>query len=78
MTEVAYAGEDHCHLMLVGGGDYFLIPDTATGLNNRFRASLGHDVKIRRLTSGLHGIEITPDDLVGGADPRREGIAMGE
>ena len=40
--------------------------------------SLGHDTKIRRLTSGLHGIEITPNGLVGGADPRREGVALGE
>ena len=37
-----------------------------------------HSVKIRHLTSGLHGIEILPDGtLVGGADPRREGIALG-
>jgi gamma-glutamyltranspeptidase/glutathione hydrolase len=37
-----------------------------------------HPVKIRHLTSGLHGIEIMPDGtLVGGADPRREGIALG-
>ena len=26
--------------------------------------------------SGLHGIEVTPDGLRGGADPRREGVAM--
>lgn len=40
---------------------------------------LGHTVKIRTLTSGLHGIEIMPDGtLTGGADPRREGMAMGE
>lgn len=37
-----------------------------------------HSVRIRHLTSGLHGIEIMPDgSLVGGADPRREGIALG-
>lgn len=37
-----------------------------------------HSVKVRHLTSGLHGIEIMPDGtLVGGADPRREGIALG-
>jgi gamma-glutamyltranspeptidase/glutathione hydrolase len=39
----------------------------------------GHSVRIRTLTSGLHGIEIMPDGtLTGGADPRREGMAMGE
>jgi gamma-glutamyltranspeptidase/glutathione hydrolase len=27
--------------------------------------------------SGLHGIEVTPDGLRGGADPRREGVAKG-
>jgi gamma-glutamyltranspeptidase/glutathione hydrolase len=27
--------------------------------------------------SGLHGVEVTPDGLRGGADPRREGVAKG-
>jgi gamma-glutamyltranspeptidase/glutathione hydrolase len=47
----------------------------------RFRAALeakGHSVKIRHLTSGLHGIEVTKHGLTGGADPRREGMAMGK
>ena len=39
---------------------------------------LGHKVKIRRMTSGLHGILRTKDGLTGGADPRREGIALGD
>ncbi len=39
---------------------------------------LGYEVEIRDLTSGLHAIEITADGLKGGADPRREGIALGE
>ncbi|MGA0395214.1 MAG: gamma-glutamyltransferase, partial [Rhodospirillales bacterium] len=38
----------------------------------------GHKIRIRHLTSGLHGIEITPEGLIGGADPRREGIVIGE
>lgn len=37
----------------------------------------GHEVNIRGLNSGLHGIEISADTLVGGADPRREGVARG-
>ncbi len=39
---------------------------------------LGYEVNPRALTSGLHGIAITADGLSGGADPRREGIALGE
>jgi gamma-glutamyltranspeptidase/glutathione hydrolase len=38
----------------------------------------GHAVNIRPLTSGLHGIQVTEDGLMGGADPRREGVAMGD
>ena len=26
--------------------------------------------------SGLHGVEVTPQGLRGGADPRREGVAL--
>tara|TARA_R100001369_G_scaffold30979_1_gene54933 strand:- start:967 stop:2778 length:1812 start_codon:yes stop_codon:yes gene_type:complete len=39
--------------------------------------ALGYEVNTRALTSGLHMISIG-DDLRGGADPRREGIALGE
>ncbi|MCB9957357.1 MAG: gamma-glutamyltransferase [Rhodospirillaceae bacterium] len=39
----------------------------------------GHDVSIRDLNSGLHGIEVLPDGtLRGGADPRREGTVHGD
>ena len=40
--------------------------------------SLGHKVVVRDLNSGLHGIELVGGRLVGGADPRREGIVLGE
>jgi len=40
--------------------------------------ALGFETKIGDLNSGLHGIAITPDGLTGGADPRREGIALGD
>lgn len=40
--------------------------------------ALGHEVNVRDLNSGLHGIVIAKDGLVGGADPRREGLVLGE
>jgi gamma-glutamyltranspeptidase/glutathione hydrolase len=40
--------------------------------------AMGYETKIAPLTSGLHGIAITPEGLIGGADPRREGIAAGD
>ncbi|MEO9822214.1 MAG: gamma-glutamyltransferase, partial [Paracoccaceae bacterium] len=38
---------------------------------------MGFETNARALTSGLHLIEIG-DVLKGGADPRREGIALGD
>ena len=40
--------------------------------------ALGYDVSVRDLNSGLHAIALGDDGLQGGADPRREGIALGE
>ncbi|MCE6950295.1 gamma-glutamyltransferase [Cereibacter sphaeroides] len=40
-------------------------------------ADLGYEVEPAELTSGLHAISLG-DGLRGGADPRREGIALGE
>jgi gamma-glutamyltranspeptidase/glutathione hydrolase len=41
--------------------------------------ALGHKVGLARMTSGLHIIRRLPDGrLEGGADPRREGIALGD
>jgi len=38
----------------------------------------GHDVRIIDMPSGLHGIQVTGKGLIGGADPRREGVALGD
>ena len=40
--------------------------------------ALGFNVETRALNSGLHAIALGEDGLTGGADPRREGIAIGE
>jgi gamma-glutamyltranspeptidase/glutathione hydrolase len=37
----------------------------------------GHEVTLRELTSGLHGVERTPRGWRGAADPRRQGAADG-
>ncbi len=39
--------------------------------------SMGHEVRIVDLPSGIHGIMRTPQGWQGGADPRREGVALG-
>ncbi|MEM6440205.1 MAG: gamma-glutamyltransferase [Pseudomonadota bacterium] len=40
--------------------------------------SLGHEVRVRDLNSGLHVIALEDGRIVGAADPRREGVALGE
>jgi len=39
--------------------------------------AMGHTIRISDLNSGLHGITIGAAGLTGGADPRREGVALG-
>ena len=40
--------------------------------------ALGHKVVVTDMNSGLHGIERFRYGLIGGADPRREGVARGD
>jgi len=47
----------------------------AQTLQSSLRAK-GHTIRIRDLNSGLHAIELTKSGLVGGADPRREGLVL--
>jgi len=39
---------------------------------------MGHEVSIRSMTSGIQAIQVTKDGYFGGADPRREGVVMGD
>ncbi len=39
---------------------------------------LGHKVRVSNMVSGLHAIQITENGLLGGADPRGEGVAIGD
>ena len=40
--------------------------------------SLGHQVRVGEFASGIHVIRVTKDGLIGGADPRREGVVLGK
>lgn len=59
-------------------GPIELEADTALGDLAPILRALGHDVKSRRLRSGLHGIRATETGYEGGADPRLHGAARGE
>ncbi len=60
-----------------GGTD--LEADTAAEALADGLTARGHEINVRSLVSGLHGIELMPGGgLEGGADPRREGVAAGD
>jgi gamma-glutamyltranspeptidase/glutathione hydrolase len=48
-------------------------PATVQALQGR-----GHEIRELNMTSGLQAIQRTPTGWFGGADPRREGVVMGE
>jgi gamma-glutamyltranspeptidase/glutathione hydrolase len=56
--------------------------DVETGKNAddyvRTLNAMGHKTNIRDLNSGLHGVVRIHGAWVGGADPRREGIVLGD
>ena len=63
---------------LIAGGSFYAAeatkfsPELVTGLEARgVKMSSGFGAE----GSGLHGVEVTPQGLRGGADPRREGVA---
>lgn len=59
-------------------GTYALEAGTAAEEMESDLTALGFETDIRDLTSGLHGVVFTPTGLQAGADPRREGVAVGD
>ncbi|CUH40681.1 Gamma-glutamyltranspeptidase precursor [Jannaschia seosinensis] len=58
-------------------GTYDLEAGTAAEALAEPLTEMGYEVNLRDLTSGLHAIAVG-ETLTGGADPRREGVAIGE
>lgn len=54
--------------------------EAGTALEQQVTAleTLGHEVQLVPMTSGLHGIEWTGEQWRGGADPRLDGVALGD
>ena len=65
------------HVGTVGGAAELERGTPAEALRAPLEA-LGHRVVVQPLPSGLQAIRVTPLGLEGGADPRREGVALGD
>lgn len=59
-------------------GSYELEQNTPAANQAAALQALGYKTDVRDLNSGVQGIVITPQGLIGGADPRREGKVMGD
>ena len=59
-------------------GRYDLEASTAAEALAPELEALGYEVSARDMNSGLHGVAITATGLEGGADPRREGVVLGD
>ncbi|MGQ7249421.1 gamma-glutamyltransferase [Halomonas sp. V046] len=65
------------HAITTGGTVYLeegRFPDAVV----RDLQGLGHEVETRELVSGLQALRVTEEGIFGGADPRREGVVMGD
>lgn len=60
------------------GGTVYLEQGRFPEATLRDLEGLGHEVETRELTSGLQALKVTEDGFHGGADPRREGVVMGD
>ena len=69
-ASVANFGSEGKGLLLEAGQSDFWLTDTLK--------TYGHGVAHEAMTSGVHTIVKRPTHLEGGADPRREGVALGD
>jgi gamma-glutamyltranspeptidase/glutathione hydrolase len=68
---------DFGHLVNTGGHTE-LEADTPVAGFGPALAAMGHQIELSSETSGTHAIAVLKDGLHGGADGRREGVAIGE
>jgi gamma-glutamyltranspeptidase/glutathione hydrolase len=59
-------------------GDYYLEKGTDAEKYQKIFEEMGYTVKVDNLNSGLQAIAIKADGLEGGADPRRDGVVLGQ
>lgn len=65
------------HAITLGGSVYLEAGRFPSAIQQALRER-GHEVEERELTSGLQAIQRTDEGFFGGADPRREGVVMGD
>ncbi|MEI6984994.1 MAG: gamma-glutamyltransferase [Rhodospirillaceae bacterium] len=65
------------HLVNRNGATELEVSSAAADLKPALEA-LGHSVSVGDISSGLTGVQLLDGRLLGGADPRREGVAVGE
>lgn len=69
------------HVINLNGATQLEAASAVADQADRLRA-MGHEVNVRRITSGLHGLAIEWREgeriITGGADPRREGVVLGD
>lgn len=65
------------HAITLGGPVYLEAGRFPAAIQQALRER-GHELEERELTSGLQAIQRTEEGWFGGADPRREGVVMGD
>lgn len=72
--------QEACDFPHFAAMDKDMVLENGTLLHEKVKPlmEMGYHIRERPLTSSTHGIQIMPTCLMGGADPRREGVAIGQ